>query len=277
MIKKDADSIPVALECEHLRAAVEGEYFTTKFYALEGQEGLYRRVNRSGHGLGVTRPGALLARWGPGLIELVSDPALEEELRQAGYVLFRSLPGLPVEGTVRPMTAMPREMDFVGHYQAPAAPAPPENHPASDPAPPPPPAFPPPTADEARLRLEADLIRRIRERTAAGQPADSLSRELMALRARHAGPAPAAPASDQMTAVEKNNAYDPDPVGHTWGRDDTFAAAPQPPGQMTAAEILARRTGAEPLPAAQDQPAGPEPAAPGPEAAQSRRGRRRAE
>jgi hypothetical protein len=87
-VKKKHTGHPVALEFEHLRAVTEGDYFTTRLYTLEnGPGGVYRRATRSGQGSAVNRPGAFLARWGSGLIELVRDHALEQELRAAGLDL----------------------------------------------------------------------------------------------------------------------------------------------------------------------------------------------
>lgn len=93
MRKGKESAQPAALEFETLRAASGGDYLGTRLYTLGQGGGVYRRVPRSGAGRQVKRPGAFLARFGSGVVELVACPALDAELRAAG--LTRAEPAGP--------------------------------------------------------------------------------------------------------------------------------------------------------------------------------------
>jgi hypothetical protein len=233
-VKKKTTGHPVALEFEHLRAATAGDYHTVNLYALEnGPGGIYRRATRSGQGSAVNRPGAFLARWGSGLIELVRDHALEHELRAAGL----DLPAV-LDETERPAST-PGRPTAAG-----------------------PPAAPPEAGAFDRVR--ADIEARIEARRREGKGYGDLLGELEKLDRRRAEAEWAA----RGNAGKDGEQFDPDPAGAAWPQpwpaaDGQPAGGPPadgtpPPAAVTAAQLLAQRQ------AAPHEDAGPEPGQPAP-------------
>lgn len=102
---------PEAMEFEHLTAASEGAYYTTKLYAIKGFVGIFRRVKRSATGTKIARPEAVLCRWTGGtLIELVRSPGIDLELKEAGL----EVPQPPKDSGVPPSRPLGERSLFDG-------------------------------------------------------------------------------------------------------------------------------------------------------------------
>lgn len=79
--------IPSAIEVRDLEAKSSPEYFGSTVYRVEGRNGLYRRIPRTGSGLKTNRPGAVVCHRDDSLIELAPWDGLNDQLAKAGYSL----------------------------------------------------------------------------------------------------------------------------------------------------------------------------------------------
>jgi hypothetical protein len=225
MKRGDYHGIPPAMELEWLTATVRQDltagisYVSNALYALPDRPGLYRRVARKGPSLKPASPSGVLAVWNGGVIELVRDVAILEELRQAGFPMQEAIPAGPAAS--EPLPA-PREWDSFQNAANPhPVDAPPTREPQADP-------LQPGCVGVTGGEETADLFP---DANIPFQPPDD-------------PPAPAAPADGP--AAEPPTSGPEGPTGLPVGRNEAAAAPADPEADdLTPAELLKRhKTGA---------------------------------
>ncbi len=97
--------IPAAKVVTHLTAESKEAYSDRSLYAVEGMDGLYRRVRRTARGLKQSEAGNVVAHLDSEVVELRRWPALDIALSAHGYRLVG--PASEEECIVAPVEATP--------------------------------------------------------------------------------------------------------------------------------------------------------------------------